>query len=368
MRHRQGSVVKDKRSNVWNFFWWAEGKRHSKVLGKFPTKSAAWRAARHLRDAAETQPKVTGITVNTLVEQYRAEKMPTRIDTRRGYDSWFDNHILPKWGECPLSDVQARPVELWLDSLKLSPKSKSHIRGLLSVLWDFSMWAGHTPVQRNPMSLVTVKGCTIRTKKPRSLTVQEFEVFVRCLHAPFNTMALLSLCLGLRISETLALKWGDVDESAGRLTVERGIVRQNVDTVKTPGSEKTMALSTELMAVLQVWRKVTQFGAAGDWIFASPVTLGRLPWSYKQVWRAYKNAAVDAGIDHLGTHSMRHSYRSWLDAVGTSVAVQQKLMRHADIRTTMNVYGDVVTNEMSIAGAKVSGLALNGRESAGMST
>jgi integrase len=44
--------------------------------------------------------------------------------------------------------------------------------------------------------------------------------------------------------------------------------------------------------------------------------------------------------------------------VGTTVAVQQKLMRHADIRTTMNVYGDVVTDEMSQAASKVAGLAL----------
>ena len=35
------------------------------------------------------------------------------------------------------------------------------------------------------------------------------------------------------------------------------------------------------------------------------------------------------------------------------IAVQQKLMRHADIRTTMNIYGDVVTDEMSQAHAKV---------------
>jgi hypothetical protein len=28
--------------------------------------------------------------------------------------------------------------------------------------------------------------------------------------------------------------------------------------------------------------------------------------------------------------------------LNTSIAVQQKLMRHADIRTTMNVYGDIV--------------------------
>ena len=56
---------------------------------------------------------------------------------------------------------------------------------------------------------------------------------------------------------------------------------------------------------------------------------------------------------------MRHTYRSWLDAVGTTVAVQQKLMRHSDIRTTMNVYGDVVTNEMAEAGSKVAEMALS---------
>lgn len=58
---------------------------------------------------------------------------------------------------------------------------------------------------------------------------------------------------------------------------------------------------------------------------------------------------------------MRHSYRAWLDAVGTLVADQQKLMRHTDIRTTMNAYGDVVSSEMSLANSKVAGLALNGR-------
>jgi len=39
--------------------------------------------------------------------------------------------------------------------------------------------------------------------------------------------------------------------------------------------------------------------------------------------------------------------------------VQQKMMRHADIRTTMNIYGDVVTDEMEIAHSKVVTMALN---------
>jgi site-specific recombinase XerD len=54
---------------------------------------------------------------------------------------------------------------------------------------------------------------------------------------------------------------------------------------------------------------------------------------------------------------MRHSYHSWLDAVGTPMAVQQKLMRHTSI-TTMNIYGDVVTDEMAEAHSKVVHLAL----------
>ena len=71
-------------------------------------------------------------------------------------------------------------------------------------------------------------------------------------------------------------------------------------------------------------------------------------------------ACSGAGIGRVSTHSMRHTYRSWLDAVGTPIAVQQKLMRHADIRTTMNIYGDIVTDEMAVASSKVAGLALNG--------
>ena len=48
----------------------------------------------------------------------------------------------------------------------------------------------------------------------------------------------------------------------------------------------------------------------------------------------------------------------WLDAVGTPPAVQQKLMRHAHIHTTINVYGDIITNEESEALAKIARFAL----------
>jgi integrase len=366
-RNQEGSVVLDKRIRTWNFLWWEKGKRRSKKIGsmsQFPTKASAWRAAKPLRDALENQKQVnparTPCRVSTLVEKYRAEKMPQRYSTRRSYDAWLRNHVIPKWGECEITDVQARPVQLWLESLALSPRSKSSIRGLLRILWDFAMWCADVPTQRNPIELVAIKGASKRTSKPRSLTVSEFQLFVQHLAEPFRTIAFVSVCFGLRISEALALKWGDVDWLKGKLSIERGIVRQRVNDVKTETSHKAITISQTMIEALKRWKQTTQFSAQEDWIFSSPAQLGRLPWSADSVNDAYEKAASAAGVAHVSTHSMRHTYRSWLDAVGTPIAVQQKLMRHADIRTTMNVYGDIVTDEMTVAASKIGRLALNG--------
>ena len=365
-RHNVGCVRFDKRRKTWNYLWYQNGKRRSKVIGTkqvYPTKASAWNAAKLLINKNEVHPKsADGLTLRGIVNHYREEKMPKRTDTRRSYEVWLNNHILPKWGDRSLHDLQARPVELWLRTLTLAPKSKAHVRGVLSLLWDFAMWRGDVSTQRNPMELVTVRGATKRKRHPRSLTVEEFRRFAQNLKEPFRTMALLCVCLGLRISECLALRWSDVDWLNGKLRVERGIVCQQVDEVKTAESRREMSIDGSLLEALKLWRQTTQFSQPEDWIFASPAKRGRLPWSYDQVWRMYQKAAAAAGIGQLGTHSLRHTYRSWLDSVGTPVGVQQKLMRHADIRTTMNVYGDAATDEMTQAHSKVVGLALNGAQ------
>jgi integrase len=150
-------------------------------------------------------------------------------------------------------------------------------------------------------------------------------------------MAMVNVCFGLCISERLALQWSDVDWLNATLRIERGVVERNVDDVKPDGSRKSLKIAAELLERLKAWKQTTKFSGDGDWIFASPLKLGRLPYSYTGAWRELQRAAKAANIGHLGTHAFRHTYRSWLDAVGTSIAVQQKLMRHSDIRTTMNI-------------------------------
>jgi|SRR5271155_1114608 integrase len=66
----------------------------------------------------------------------------------------------------------------------------------------------------------------------------------------------------------------------------------------------------------------------------------------------------------LGWHTFRHTYRSLLDATGAPVGVQQKLMRHAQVSTTMDVYGNALMESKRAANAKVVALLLrSSRES-----
>ena len=362
-RFAVGSVVYDKRRRTWHLYTYENGKRHSKLIGHrcdLPNRSAARMAAAKMQQPLEPapQPESGAPTVQELVTAYLQEKAPARKDTRRSYQVWLRCHILPKWGNRPITELQPRPVEMWLESLALSPKSRIHIRGVLSRIWDYGMWRCDVPSQRNPMSLVDVRGATKRTKKPRSLTIEEAQKLLCNLPQPFYEIALLCLLLGLRISECLALRWVDVDWLSFRLSIDRSIVNQTVEDVKTTESRRNMPLDPSLMDVLKAWKQTSKFSATSDWMFASPSQLGRLPWSYDQVWRVYQKAASAAGIGGLGTHSLRHTYRSLLDSVGTPLAVQQKLMRHTDIRTTMNVYGDVITNQESEALGKIARLAL----------
>jgi integrase len=353
--------VYNKTRATWNFLWVEGGNRKSRKVGtlaELPTKADAHEKAEAMRRELRLVSARSVLTVRQLVERFRLEKMPTRFSTRYGYESWLKNHILPRWGSRPFTELQPRPVELWLKSLALSPKSRVHIRGVISQLWEFAMWAGLISPQRNPMELVTVRGATKRVRKPRSLTVEEFQRFLEQLEEPVRTIALVCVSFGLRISEALALKWKDVDWLRSTLKVERGIVRQQLGDVKTEDSAQEMSIDPGMLEVLKSWRGQSQFSSDEDWLFASPVQLGRLPISYPWVWRSYQHAANQSGIQKLGNHTLRHTFRSWLDVAGTRIAVQQKLMRHADVRTTMNIYGHVVTDEMRQAGSSVARMAL----------
>jgi integrase len=69
-------------------------------------------------------------------------------------------------------------------------------------------------------------------------------------------------------------------------------------------------------------------------------------------------AGEKAGVGRLGWHAFRHTYSTLLNEYGTDVKVQQELLRHADIRTTMNIYTRAVPERLREANSKVVRLLL----------
>jgi integrase len=237
--------------------------------------------------------------------------------------------------------------------MQLAPKSKVHIRSLLSALFEYASWADLIPLVRNPMELVSVKNASRRGNKARVLTVKEFHLLLGYLTEPYRTMALVLACLGLRISELLGLQWGDINWLERQLKLKRAVVKQMIDEVKSIHSAKPLPLDALLVDVLRAHKQRSEFVEPGDWVFASPEQLGKLPRSYTCVYEKLSKAAKKAGLGHISSHSFRHSYRSWLDELGTPISVQQRAMRHGDIRVTMNVYGELVGDELRKANSKV---------------
>ena len=358
-------IIESKTRGTWQLRYWENGVRKQKQVGTvrdWPTKAQAEKANTHLVNLYN-KTVVEVPTVQTVVERYRSEAMPERKSTRRGYETWLKNHILPRWGTSKLTEMKPDPVEVWLRGLALSSKTKRNIKGILAILWSFGMKKEFVPLGRNPMELVIVRKQKGEKKRlpMKNLTAEQFQALLKALasNPELQTMVIVTLSSGLRISETRGLQWKDIDWLAKTVTLERGVVKQDVDDVKTEDSARTMPLADGVVAVLTQWKQVTQFARPDDWIFASPWRLGRQPVCYSWIWENLSVAGKVAGIGHLSSHAFRNAYRTWLDALGTPVGVQQKMMRHADIRTTMNHYGTALKADMRKASDAV------GRVSAG---
>lgn len=328
------------------------------------------------------------MTFGAICDRYLKEEMPERYSTSKSYRSNIKNYLKPRWGDYLLDHIRPMAVEDWLKKLPMAPKSKTHIRGVMHLMFECATrWELFTD-KRNPIALVRIKGGSKRRQRPTILTVDQFETIVALLKGPCRTMVYIAQCLGLRVSEIAALQWDDFDFDKNQLLVQRSFVSGRVDDVKTEYSQDYVPLHPSLTETVLTWAKEATATEEG-WVFANPITkkpyypteiqkrhirpagcclvdcptcgaaVGvwcqqegstpngkRLPVHEKRIEAAGKYAA-------LGWHTFRHTYRTWLDETGAPMKVQQELMRHASIQTTMNIYGQAMSSSKREANKKV---------------
>jgi integrase len=367
-RYQHGSIRKVPRSQgfAWEFRFYITGKDGKRQLKTQTFDSLKYPTERDVRKAVEGQLAAlnagtlggkVATTLGTIIRRYMVEEYPTlRHSTQTTNKSLIELHIKPRWEDVRLADVTAIAVKQWLDTLPMGAASKARARNMISKFLDLAMLWEYIPVSRNPMQLVKVKGSTKRLKKIVILTPEQFKALVNALPEPYGLMVLVSGCLGLRVSETLALKWSDFDFAERTLSIGRVFTHGQIQNVpKTDASGGEIPVHPKLCEALQAWRENNNRGYS--WVFPSTKTAS--PYSDATILNNYiKPTAAKLGISGVGWHTFRHSYKSWMAAANISPAQMKDLMRHSDIETTMNVYGKTLTPEMRAANTVVAGQLL----------
>lgn len=351
-RYQFGSLELRKRAkgpDVWLFRYWdrqnPSATRPSITLGtveEYPAQADARRAAEGLRlEINHGLPVREAVTFQALIDRYVSEeiKRGDLAHTTKEPDlNRINKHISPKWGLFLLGEVKPYPVQEWLRKLPAAPKTRGHIRGLMYRLFEKAMLWELIPLERNPMNLVELKGVSKRIRPPRILTEEEFGALLNQLVHPYRSMVLLAGCTGLRVSEVMGLRWTGINFESLVMEIREGYARSQVTKLKSECSQDELPLDPDVATILLEWKRLCP-ETSGDWVFPSPRTNKHYD-SGSLRKKVLKAAALRAKIQgQIGWHTLRHSYRAWLDETGAPLGVQQKLMRHASISTTMNVYG-----------------------------
>jgi integrase len=357
-RYQYGNLTLRRRKkgpDVWQFRWMEDGKQKSVLVGtieKLPTETDAERAVEHLRikiNAQVPQRQFHAVTVGALIDRFMEQHVPRhcRKLTASVYRSLFEKHIRPKWGTEFAENVRTMALEEWFETMPHSRQVKAHVRGLMHTLFQAAIrWE---ILERNPVDLV--RQSRKRLKTPRILTPAEFKVLLVQLAEPYKTMVVTIACLGLRVSELLGLQWADIDFDDLTVRIQRSVVEGEVNETKTEASQSTLPLGPDLAETLISHRAVSTYKTDSDYVFAG--ARGKPPWPDSILTDHLNPAAARAGIGKIGWHTFRHTYSTMLHALGTKPAVQKELLRHADIRTTLNIYTQAVTAEKREVASKV---------------
>lgn len=387
-RYQKGSLTKIKRKggySVWLFRWretrpdGTRGPRNIVVgpVSGLRTESDARRALEALRlninlDPSE-QARPPG-NFKMLVDHYRLKELVLHNDerkaysTKKGYESYLKNWIVPRWGEYMLARMEngiAVHVEEWLSTITRSRGTKAKIRNIMSAVCSHAIRYGW--MTTNPIRAVRQSAKRERTIVP--LSAEELQRLFAELGPRERTLVLLDVPTGMRRGEVLATKWCDIDFDKKTLNIRKSIWQQHVGPVKTDESEKLMPLDDEMIADLLRWRSETPYAGDQDWIFASERMKGRQPLWPEAIERNYIRPAAERAkiTKHISWHVFRHTFSTLLAENDEDVKTVQSLMRHANSNITMNIYTHAVSSKKRRAQSKVVEMILPGQQQAAAS-
>ena len=349
-----------------------DGKRQQKSKTVKGTKRAAEAELNRIEADLAKSPaeRASEIPVAEFAEFFLKERadVDLRPNSVRNYKGFFRNYLSPVCGEMPLASVKGPVLQSVIRSMidaRLAPSTIQSRAGLMKGLFNWAVEKSYLPA--TPAEKLTVPKCSGESSGQMLSGPEVVDLLAAFEGTPGWLPAFLAVHTGMRPGEILALSWDDVDLDRGTLSVRHtmtGISDNSLDysldigPAKTSASFRTVAVSPE---VVQVLREVKQQMPEYYWILTQVRFEGHLeravaPVDFRQVcaqpgggilvhkaWTAiFSSTLCRAGLRKIRLHDLRHTHASLLLLDGVPIHVVSKRLGHANIATTIKIYGHLL--------------------------
>lgn len=300
------------------------------------------------RPAVDTNITVARYSVRYL--EFTAQSVKPR--TLRSYEHVLDLHILPKLGKLRVRDLDRGRIKLFLAHKLSSGLSRNTVRiihatlrSMLNAAVDDRLILAN-PAERLGRQLRLLPSKTARQESIKAFNREQVAALLAGVQKADPLYASLFLTLartGMRIGESLALQWDDIDFEGREIRVARAFSDGELSTPKS-GHGRSIDLSRQLgdaLSRLLVARKATTlkkgWASMPPWVFC---TARGTVIDQANVRRAMKRSLKAAELPgHFTVHSLRHTFASLLLQQGESPAYVQRQLGHASIQLTVDTYG-----------------------------
>ena len=377
-RYQQGSVYlvgknKDKwvgryREDVIGIDGNARRVRREVILGSkrdLPTKRLAQRRMDSVLSRINGLDYRPGrvATFEEFVERWKVEVLITQQPSSiRAVKSHLKCHIVPQLAKLRLEQFSVENQQTFITRMferGVSRKSVLNVLGTLSSILttarDWGYNCEHIDVRK-----LRLPPRGERYEAPH-FTIDQLQRILAIAEEPWHTLFCILTMDGLRAGEVLGLQWKDIDLDRRLLHVRRSAWYGHVQTAKSKASETVLPIPQLLVTVLKKYHTQWKPNPQG---FLFVTRNGRPPSSNKVV-EYHLWAILDAlEIPRCGLHAFRHSHTALLLDSGATPKVVQRQLRHADARTTLEIYGHVIGEAQREAVEKVASIVDgNGRQS-----
>jgi integrase len=266
-------------------------------------------------------------------------------DYRRDYANWID----PYFGHRQADAITEGEIQTWVDrnlSTLLAPKTVADRHALLHGIYAWASARKRGLVAHNPC-LETELPKRSR-KAPKGLTMGEWLTLRRAAYSVDLDAADLILFMastGWRIGEATALMVTAVEDGPTMYVTMTHVNRKGEGVVaggKSDAAARRIRMLPECTTMLR--RRMAGLSSPNDYVFTnshSPTGLWE-PSTFRNRW--WRKSVEAAGlVDRQPTpHWLRHTHVMLCHAAGMSLPEIQRRLGHADIKTTINVYGRMI--------------------------